>query len=30
MANLTILEALNKSLAATKKYVDDNIINKRG
>ena len=24
MANLTILEALNKSLAATKKYVDDN------
>ena len=24
MTNLTILEALNKSLTATKKYVDDN------
>ena len=25
MTNLTILEALNKSLAATKKYVDDKV-----
>ena len=32
MANITILEALNKSLTATKKYVDDKIaeVNAKG
>ena len=30
MANITVLEALNKSLTATKKYVDDEVAKVNG